>query len=220
MNYPCKMIQDILPLYIDGVCSEESKRAVDEHLRECAECKDFFNSMRESDSVEIGKIDTEYECKKAVSFKTVKRKLFEKQMLAAVVAVVVLISAAALTVGILKNTYEVVAYDNNISVAMTDGALTGRLLGSMESGMKIKRVTGTVDGREINYLFFCVSDTKWDALVTGSDVFSEFVLCPADKGAWQIDEVCYFTGDYTGLENADSDSLQEIISASKVLWQK
>ena len=33
MKYPCDLIRDLLPLYQDGVCSEESRAAVEEHLR-------------------------------------------------------------------------------------------------------------------------------------------------------------------------------------------
>ena len=35
---PCNLINDLLPLYIDGVCSEESISAVSEHLKECETC--------------------------------------------------------------------------------------------------------------------------------------------------------------------------------------
>ena len=30
MNQPCPMIQDLLPLYVDQICSQESRRAVEE----------------------------------------------------------------------------------------------------------------------------------------------------------------------------------------------
>lgn len=39
MTISCDLVQDILPLYHDGVCSEDSKRIVEEHLSECDECK-------------------------------------------------------------------------------------------------------------------------------------------------------------------------------------
>lgn len=35
----CEIIKDILPLYYDGVCSEDSKRMVEEHLLDCDSCK-------------------------------------------------------------------------------------------------------------------------------------------------------------------------------------
>lgn len=37
-NYSCDIIQDLLALYHDEVCSEESRRVVEEHLAECESC--------------------------------------------------------------------------------------------------------------------------------------------------------------------------------------
>ncbi|MEG1993978.1 MAG: zf-HC2 domain-containing protein [Oscillospiraceae bacterium] len=45
MNISCKIIEDLLPLYVDGVCSEESKRLVEEHIRTCPTCKKEFQNM-------------------------------------------------------------------------------------------------------------------------------------------------------------------------------
>lgn len=41
----CEIIKDLLPLYIDKCCSEESIEAVETHLRECEDCKSVFESM-------------------------------------------------------------------------------------------------------------------------------------------------------------------------------
>lgn len=35
----CDIIKDLLPLYCDGVCSEETSRAVEEHLTTCPVCR-------------------------------------------------------------------------------------------------------------------------------------------------------------------------------------
>lgn len=45
MKIPCEMIQDVLPLYHDGVCSDVSKNIVEGHLRECEECTAFFKRI-------------------------------------------------------------------------------------------------------------------------------------------------------------------------------
>ena len=37
-NVPCSVIQDLLPLYCDGVCSEESKKLVQAHIADCETC--------------------------------------------------------------------------------------------------------------------------------------------------------------------------------------
>lgn len=55
MKLSCDVIQDLLPLYHDGVCSEESKRIVEEHIGTCAVCKDVLHGLKEDmapDSVE------------------------------------------------------------------------------------------------------------------------------------------------------------------------
>ena len=40
---PCNVNKDLLPLYVDDVCSEESKAIVEEHLAGCEECQDYFD---------------------------------------------------------------------------------------------------------------------------------------------------------------------------------
>lgn len=41
----CNIVKDLLPLYIDGCCSEESSEQVREHLAVCGTCKQFFDDM-------------------------------------------------------------------------------------------------------------------------------------------------------------------------------
>ncbi len=41
----CDVIKDLIPLYIDGCCSEESEKKVKEHLESCNSCKQFFLDM-------------------------------------------------------------------------------------------------------------------------------------------------------------------------------
>lgn len=220
MNYPCNLLQDLLPLYLDGVCSEESKIAVEQHLSECPGCKEYYAAMQEADEIIITPPNAERECQKAASFQSVKKKLFRKQILIVAASLVLLAALAFAGIGVLKSSVKVVEYEDNISVSMIDGSLVGRLNGSQETYVKIKRTTVTENGQENNYLFYYVSDTKWDDLTTDRQVFSEYVLCPADKGADQIDSVYYYTGDYTGIETMSSNELQEIIDASVLLWSK
>ena len=41
----CNVVKDLLPLYIDGCCSEESARLVCEHLEKCDACKKIYDDM-------------------------------------------------------------------------------------------------------------------------------------------------------------------------------
>ena len=46
MSYPCNIIQDLLPSYVDGLCSAESQRAVEEHVRGCEPCRQTLDAMQ------------------------------------------------------------------------------------------------------------------------------------------------------------------------------
>ena len=41
----CEIINDLLPLYVDGVCSEETKKEVEEHLKTCPACRKVYHDM-------------------------------------------------------------------------------------------------------------------------------------------------------------------------------
>lgn len=45
----CNVVKDLLASYLDGVCSEESGKLVEEHLQECASCRQFVEQIREKD---------------------------------------------------------------------------------------------------------------------------------------------------------------------------
>lgn len=44
-NISCDVIQDIIPLYHDNVCSDKSREYVDEHIKTCANCNRFLESL-------------------------------------------------------------------------------------------------------------------------------------------------------------------------------
>ena len=39
---------DLLPSYMDGLCSEDSGKLVEQHLKGCADCRAFVEMLRES----------------------------------------------------------------------------------------------------------------------------------------------------------------------------
>ena len=60
----CNIIQDILPLYVDDVVSEDTKNIVEEHLTGCDECKKIAESMQEK--IEIKTDETDNKFKKTI----------------------------------------------------------------------------------------------------------------------------------------------------------
>ena len=45
MDKQCEIVQDLLPLYVDGACSESSVAMVKEHLESCPECKALYEKL-------------------------------------------------------------------------------------------------------------------------------------------------------------------------------
>ncbi len=70
----CEVIRDLIPLCSEGLCSEESKREVEEHISTCDECKELYENVpveNESSSV----IPSEVQAFKKVCKKMKKSKL-------------------------------------------------------------------------------------------------------------------------------------------------
>ena len=45
MKKDCDVIRDLMPLYSDNICSESSRKLVDEHCAECGECSKMLKAM-------------------------------------------------------------------------------------------------------------------------------------------------------------------------------
>lgn len=41
----CRIIRDLLPNYVEGLLSDYSKKAVEEHLEECSKCQEIYKDM-------------------------------------------------------------------------------------------------------------------------------------------------------------------------------
>lgn len=57
MKVSCKIIEDILPMYYDCVCSEESATLVEEHLKECPGCSQFLADLHDEIDISNKPID-------------------------------------------------------------------------------------------------------------------------------------------------------------------
>lgn len=71
MNNECKVIQDLLPNYIENLTSEESNEIIKKHLKECEKCQKIYESMKENEDdkkIEKGKIELLKKIKKKISF--------------------------------------------------------------------------------------------------------------------------------------------------------
>ena len=96
----CEVVQDLLPSYVDGLTSDVSNQAVEQHLKTCESCRNLYSEMREpmngedvSDINDGQKTDS----KKSSEIDYLKkiRKKNRMRILAAVLIVVIAVSIGA-----------------------------------------------------------------------------------------------------------------------------
>lgn len=81
----CNVVYDLLPLYLDGLCSEESNQMVETHIKECERCSKTLERMRQDVKLPEDK-DVEV-------IKKVKRRIQIEKAVIAFVIVFVLVNA-------------------------------------------------------------------------------------------------------------------------------
>lgn len=72
----CEIVRDLIPSYLDGICSQSSREAVEEHVENCGECRESLETLRRTslggDRVQQGELNL---------MKKVKRHYVRKSML-------------------------------------------------------------------------------------------------------------------------------------------
>lgn len=77
MRNMCNIIRDMLPLYVEGIASADTVSFVEEHLRDCAECRAELDGMKTPNDVE--KAASDIQNSSAMPLKTFKRKWQRKR---------------------------------------------------------------------------------------------------------------------------------------------
>ena len=78
MKYPCGIIKDLLPLYIDDIASTDTKMAVETHMAECENCREYYESMRSTNGFTGKKCGDPGDAQMADSLKKIKLKIDRK----------------------------------------------------------------------------------------------------------------------------------------------
>jgi len=100
MKTNCDIVQDLLPLYCDGACSAESRRLVDEHLRECPACQADYDLMRACLPARGAHTQQQATAQAAAAWKKSVRRAVRRAYLITLAVVVVLAAAVCLHHGL------------------------------------------------------------------------------------------------------------------------
>lgn len=89
----CEVIHDLLSCYIDNTCSEETRKLVDEHLKECEECRKLYEELS----------NVKYEVQPVINekkpFVKVKRDFLKKLLIVLCTSAIIFIFAGSTITG-------------------------------------------------------------------------------------------------------------------------
>lgn len=95
----CNVCKDLLPVYVDKLCSEESEQLVENHLSGCEDCRNTYEAM--TDKISVPKIDEE-EKDKTDEFKLNLNKKWHRFLTTRAIAIstISIVGLAAIILGI------------------------------------------------------------------------------------------------------------------------
>lgn len=171
MSISCKVIKDLLPLYADGACSDETKKLVEKHIGDCEDCFEALRKMQSPIETEKSEaIKKRYSAKKA--FKKIRRIWVVSVIIVLVIAIPLAylgVNQAANNGGVSFSNLGIVMKANEIASAFRSND-AGRIAGAMEGVFEDKYNTAVENiyeeagGYSSEY-----SDTKGNTVTVGAE---------------------------------------------------
>lgn len=208
MKYKCGIIKDLLPLYVDHVCSDESKELIEEHLLECNNCKSYMDSLRKSQDVEYAVYDEEKERRKVKMMLGMKKKIVSGNILVVIITVLILAVVGTGVMQWLKRTLVPIPETRQMEVNYENGDLVLNVTDAIFSDASGVRFTLTENGKSYECVAVAMNTSKWNELITSDKTCSKYTIAYNEKGANEIDRV-YYSGDEKDLEYPHNGELNE-----------
>lgn len=217
----CEIIRDLLPLYCDELCSQESRQEIETHLGQCKACQSYLEEMRGESVPAPSAPDAEVEAK---VLRGVKRKFSRRRRRSILIAVAVMLVFSVVLVG---------AADVERPVPYTDGLVTAELAvdevidlyyhgGSYNTFYGFSR---ELDGRNAVFLYFdetIVSGIKPRGeghLSIGNALLTDYETATYQVSR-EVDAVYYLVGDYVKLPDLDQEGFEEAAADAVLLWER
>lgn len=154
MKISCNVIEDLLSLYVDEAASEDSRRLVEEHLKDCPSCRKMLEEIKKENQLGTGHRMSPEENKKAEiqSLKNIRKRILRKRILSVIFAAVLVFAAC--------ETGHYWFYDRETYLSWEDTGMMikdNQLYGNVNPLGRIRSVI-SVDQKN---MFYMVSETGW-----------------------------------------------------------
>lgn len=123
MNKDCEIVRDMIPLYIDDVCSNGTKELVKKHLENCNECQEIFQTMRKNEKNENSN--------EKESLKSFNNKIKKNKIKAIVISLIVFV----IVIILIKYIYSCILFNYIINKAQKFSKSNNMYIQSMENSL-------------------------------------------------------------------------------------
>ena len=214
----CTIIQDVLPLYIDGVVSQDTKEMVDGHLEHCDQCQKEYESMKRDLYIPVEN--------KVSLFNNINRKWRKKKMMISIVSV---IATAIILYGAFAYVFyyeTVIPYSEDLIKIerQNDNQLVSHYFGESYAGVnETHPMPLKIDGKikNVSFIFYTktIADSPSRNLINNEKNLNGqeyiFNLTESEK----IDAVYYVDFDVEKISD-EKDSWDSILERGVLIWEK
>lgn len=147
-NIYCSLIEDLLPLYIENMVNEETKKEIENHLKECPECAALLDSIKNDNVFDIKenevKNQTSNKEKEIKCIKNIRKRFILKTVLAIIITIILVVILSNLW-----NTYRFVKDEDGNWILYNFS--TGNIKKGLEGTNIIANYTLNYDGTDIQH---------------------------------------------------------------------
>lgn len=214
MKKNCEIVKDLLPLYLDEVCSEESKKLVEEHLKECNDCKKYLEELKFNiKENKIHEINVFKKFVKSIYFKIIRNAIL-------ITILIIIISIPILH--FINNYKFTLNYDEKMELIYLEAYSWGFQFNAPISGRDYAEVISyQEDGENHNIIFITRKYVLQDYLESKKDYKYSTVIENLNYKAINPDDkmqVYYTTEDLNKIKNASEEELKDIINNSTLIF--
>lgn len=206
----CNVARDLIPLHIDGVLSDDSRRLVEEHLAECPECREYAARASAAETVVSPKAIAEDKA----AIVGIRRKLRRRRVLTICLTALIVLGIAAGAVWALAVKESYVPYEKS-GLYVEDGVLKCDL-------EEYKWVCFEDADGESLYICFCSTALEEMRARKTTDPHEESRILLNDPKLQDAQSVYYLSAEaygrlMNGKKETDWDNIRE---NSTLIWEK
>ena len=155
MKITCNIIEDLLPLYVDDMVSEDSRQLVEEHLKTCPACRKMQEEMMRENRLTAtakGNNLTQTNKTEAEPLRKIRRKIRKKRIASVLLAVILVVAAGGIGHYWYYDKENYISWDE-ADISVKDGKVysTVNPLGRMKSILSVDQKN----------MFYMLSETMW-----------------------------------------------------------